>query len=123
MDLRGVFTLAACRPLPKPAVSGDLTPAMSNTYAQQCRVIRRNGQVVNWNQNKIEIAIRKAFLSEQMDSQPAVDIALLAARRVSDEGKQMIHIEELQDLVQEELMKGGHYTVAALDPSRVTLRQ
>ena len=79
----------------------------------RCRVIRRNGHVVNWNQNKIEIAIRKAFLSEQMDSAPAVDLAATITARINDEGRQMIGIEELQDVVQEELMKSGHYKVAA----------
>ncbi|MES2468999.1 MAG: ribonucleoside-diphosphate reductase subunit alpha [Verrucomicrobiota bacterium] len=86
---------------------------MLTNAAPTCRVIRRNGHVVNWNQNKIEIAIRKAFLSEQMDAEPAVEIARLLSIRLRDEGRQMIHIEELQDLVQEELMKGGHYKVAA----------
>lgn len=78
-----------------------------------CRVIRRNGQVVNWNRNKVEIAIRKAFLSQQMDSAPAVDIAAAITQRIQQEGIQMIGIEELQDLVQEELMRSGHYKVAA----------
>ncbi len=77
------------------------------------RVIRRNGQVVNWNQDKIEIAIRKAFLSQQMDSAPAVDIADTITRRIHRDGIQMVGIEELQDLVQEELMKSGHFKVAA----------
>ena len=86
---------------------------MLTNAAPTCRVIRRNGHVVNWNQNKIEIAIRKAFLSEQMDAEPAVEIARMLSIRLRDEGRQMIHIEELQDLVQEELMKGGHYKVAA----------
>jgi len=78
-----------------------------------CRVIRRNGQIVNWNQNKVEIAIRKAFLSQEMDSAPAVDIATSITERIKADGMQMIGIEELQDLVQEELMKSGYYKVAA----------
>ena len=78
-----------------------------------CRVIRRNGQVANWNRNKVEVAIRKAFLSQEMDSAPAVDIADSITQRIQNEGLQMIGIEELQDLVQEELMRSGHYKVAA----------
>ena len=87
----------------------QLDPAAPMT----CRVIRRNGQVVNWNRNKVEIAIRKAFLSQEMDSAPAVDIANMITQRIQKEGAQMIGIEELQDIVQEELMKSGHYKVAA----------
>ncbi|HWB04170.1 MAG TPA: ribonucleoside-diphosphate reductase subunit alpha [Verrucomicrobiales bacterium] len=86
---------------------------LNSSAPMTCRVIRRNGQVVNWNRNKVEIAIRKAFLSQQMDSAPAVDIATTLTQRIQNEGIQMIGIEELQDIVQEELMKSGHYKVAA----------
>ena len=34
------------------------------------RVIRRNNQVVPWNDQKVEIAVRKTFLSMQRDSAP-----------------------------------------------------
>ncbi len=76
------------------------------------RLIRRNSQVVSWNENKIEIAIRKAFLSQQKDSAPAVLVARSVTERVRDAGQAFIHIEEVQDVVQEELMKAGHYKVA-----------
>ena len=76
------------------------------------RLIRRNSQVVSWNENKIEIAIRKAFLSQQKDSAPAVLVAQSVTERVRDAGQAFIHIEEVQDVVQEELMKAGHYKVA-----------
>ena len=76
------------------------------------RVIRRNNQVVSWNENKIEIAIRKAFLSQQKDSAPAVLAAQAVTERVREAGQAFIHIEEVQDVVQEELMKAGHYKVA-----------
>jgi ribonucleoside-diphosphate reductase alpha chain len=99
---------------PDGSASGDdgmfhLTSAAPMT----CRVIRRNGQIVAWNQDKIEVAIRKAFLSQEMDSAPAVEISAAITARVQHEGIQMIGIEELQDLVQEELMKSGWYKVAA----------
>ena len=86
---------------------------LNSAAPMTCRVIRRNGQVVAWNQDKVEVAIRKAFLSQEMDSAPAVEIAAGITARVLHEGQQMIGIEELQDLVQEELMKGGWYKVAA----------
>ena len=77
-----------------------------------CRVIRRNNQVVPWNENKVEIAIRKAFLSQEKDSSPAVQVAQAVTRRVRDAQRTFIHIEEIQDLVQEELMKANHFKVA-----------
>jgi len=39
------------------------------------RLIRRNGQVVPWKEQKIEIAVRKAFLTLEMNSDPAVAVA------------------------------------------------
>jgi ribonucleoside-diphosphate reductase alpha chain len=76
------------------------------------RVIRRNNQVVPWNEQKVEIAIRKTFLSLQRDSAPAVAITRAVGERVQASKQAFLHIEEIQDLVQEELMKAGHYKVA-----------
>ncbi|MBP7949054.1 MAG: ribonucleoside-diphosphate reductase subunit alpha [Verrucomicrobiales bacterium] len=78
-----------------------------------CRIIRRNGDVVPWDENKIEIAVRKAFLSEHLDSAPAEEIARSLTKQLRETGQQLINIEDLQDRVQEELMKQGHYKVAA----------
>ncbi len=76
------------------------------------RVIRRNGMVVPWNENKIEIAVRKAFLSRELDSDPAIDIARAVTEHVRNLGPEFIHIEDLQDIVQEELMRQGQFKVA-----------
>jgi ribonucleoside-diphosphate reductase alpha chain len=97
--------------LPLHDEDSHFTPTSSKPM--QCRVIRRNGHVVSWNQNKIELAIRKAFLSLQMDGSPASAIAQTITDRIAAENRQMIGIEDLQDVVQEELMKSGHYKVAA----------
>jgi len=80
--------------------------------ASTCKVIRRNNQVVPWNENKVEIAIRKAFLSLEKDSSPAIDIAQAVSLRVRDSRRTFIHIEDVQDIAQEELMKAGHYKMA-----------
>ncbi|HKB90630.1 MAG TPA: ATP cone domain-containing protein, partial [Opitutaceae bacterium] len=76
------------------------------------RLIRRNHQVVPWNEGKIEIAVRTAFLSLQKDSAPALIIARAVTERVLGLKQAFVHIEEVQDMVQEELMKTGHYKVA-----------
>ena len=80
--------------------------------ATTIRIIRRNHQIVPFNEQKIEIAIRKAFLSFQRDSSPAVEITRAVAQRILFSKQAFVHIEEVQDLVQEELMKSGHYKVA-----------
>ncbi len=77
------------------------------------RVIRRNNQVVPWSEHKVEIAIRKTFLSLQRDSAPAIAITKAVSERVHASKQSFVHIEEIQDMVQEEIMKAGHYKVAA----------
>lgn len=76
------------------------------------RLIRRNGQVVPWDENKIEIAVRKSFLSLNYDSEPAVKIARAVTDRVCDLALAFVNIEDIQDMVQEELMRQGHFKVA-----------
>jgi ribonucleoside-diphosphate reductase alpha chain len=76
------------------------------------RLIRRNGQVVPWSEAKIEIAVRKSFLSLHLDSEPAVDIARAVTDRLNVEGQAFINIEDVQDTVQEEMMRQGHFKVA-----------
>ncbi len=85
----------------------DLTKSKS-----LCKVIRRSGEVVAWNANKVEVAVRSAFLSLGMDSSPAADVSRAMTDRLAKTGQEYIHIEDLQDRVQEELMKQGHYKVA-----------
>jgi ribonucleoside-diphosphate reductase alpha chain len=76
------------------------------------KLIRRLGQAVPWNESKIEVAVRQAFLALRMDSAPAAAIARGVTLRVIELGHATVHIEEVQDLVQEELMRAGHYKVA-----------
>jgi ribonucleoside-diphosphate reductase alpha chain len=79
---------------------------------EDIRLIRRNGMVVPWDENKIEIAIRKAFLSKQLDSEPAVPVAQRVTERVTNLGQAYVQIETVQDIVQEELMLDGWFKVA-----------
>ena len=76
------------------------------------RLIRRSGQVVPPNSSKIEVAIRKAFLSLHLDSEPAVKVSDEVTRRAVGTGQAFINIEDVQDIVQEELMKHGFFKVA-----------
>ena len=88
--------------------------AVSRESAAQStvRVIRRNSQIVPWNDSKVEIAVRKTFLSQARDSAPAVAIAKAVSERVHASNQAFVRIEEVQDIVQEELMKAGHFKVA-----------
>ena len=86
--------------------------SMDSTEKPLCRVIRRNGEVVAWDPNKIEIAVRSSFLSLGMDSTPAKEISDALTDRIARSGQEFMRIEDLQDRVQEELMRQGHYKVA-----------
>jgi ribonucleoside-diphosphate reductase alpha chain len=77
------------------------------------RLIRRNGTVVPWIEDKIETAVRKAFLSEKEDAEPAARVARAVTERVRHGDRAFVHIEDVQDIVQEELMRHGYYKVAA----------
>ena len=84
----------------------------SNSGPRTVRVIRRSGEVVAWNPAKIENAVRKAFLSLRLDSGPAAKLAAGITTRISESGQDFIHIEDVQDRVQEELMRAGQFKVA-----------
>lgn len=92
--------------------SRKLAIERTSVAQSQFRVIRRNHQVVPFSEQKIEIAVRKAFLSLQRDSAPAVAITQAVSARVHASKQTFVHIEEIQDMVQEELMKAGHFKVA-----------
>lgn len=76
------------------------------------KLIRRNGQAVPWNADKVEIAVSKAFLSVQQDPKPAVAITQAITDSFAQSGQDLIHIEDVQDKVQEELMRRGYFKVA-----------
>ena len=77
------------------------------------RLIRRNGAVVPWMESKIEHACRRAFLDEKENPESAATISRSVTERVRSRESAFVHIEDVQDLVQEELMRQGYYKVAA----------
>jgi ribonucleoside-diphosphate reductase alpha chain len=92
--------------------SRKLSVSRESAAQSPIRVIRRNGQIVPWNDHKVEIAIRKTFLSLARDSAPAVAISKTVSERISASNQAFVRIEEVQDIVQEEIMKAGHFKVA-----------
>lgn len=84
----------------------------SSPHALPVRLIRRNGNVVPWSETKIEIAVRKAFLTIKANPEPAIDIAKAVTERVRRGDQSFVHIEDVQDMVQEELMAQRHFKAA-----------
>jgi ribonucleoside-diphosphate reductase alpha chain len=84
----------------------------SGSTPTNVRLIRRNGNVVPWMESKIEDACRRAFLSMKENAEAAAGIARAVTERVSAREAAFVHIEDVQDLVQEELMRQGYYKIA-----------
>lgn len=106
-----------------PAASG--TPGsspVSNTAPGQLRVIKRNGTLVPYTDDKISIAMTKAFLAVEGGTAAAssrihetvanltTQISATFKRRMPSGGT--IHIEEIQDQVELTLMRAGEHKVA-----------
>ncbi|MFN8769446.1 MAG: ribonucleoside-diphosphate reductase subunit alpha [Neisseriaceae bacterium] len=85
-------------------------------------VIRRNGNVVNFDPNKIAVAITKAYIAvhgvnsiasnsvrDQIHTITNIVVTVLKNRRLNGGS---IHIEEIQDQVELALMRNGEYEVA-----------
>jgi ribonucleoside-diphosphate reductase alpha chain len=81
-------------------------------HALPVRLIRRNGNVVPWSETKIEIAVRKAFLTIKENPEPAIDIARAVTDRIRRGDQSFVHIEDVQDMVQEEIMRQGLFKAA-----------
>jgi ribonucleoside-diphosphate reductase alpha chain len=97
------------------SVSSAPSPAeifQLDDLSPEVRLIRRNRQIVAWSASKIEKAVRSAFIELRLDFAPAARIAESVTARVRAEGNSCVGIEDVQDMVQEELMKQGHYPVA-----------
>ena len=105
---KGTFDIAKALVMQRAQVATSGPSTVHGTV----RLIRRNGQVVPWNPDKIEVAVRKAFLSRQLESDPALEISQKVVRRAEEMGQAYIAIETVQDLVQEELVLAGHMRVA-----------
>ncbi|MCW2926217.1 MAG: ribonucleoside-diphosphate reductase, alpha subunit, partial [Thermoleophilia bacterium] len=87
-------------------------PGETGRSTRRIRVVRRSGQVVAWNGAKVESAVRAAFLSAGIDPEPALPIAVRVGERAGSLGLAYVPVETLQDLVQEELVLGGHMRIA-----------
>ena len=107
--------------------SGDvtaqtITPSLAATAPGQLRVIKRNGTVVSYTDDKIAVAMTKAFLAAEGGTAAASSrirervseltqaVTGVFERRFPSGGT--IHIEDIQDQVELALMRGGEHQVA-----------
>lgn len=73
-------------------------------------VKKRNGNMVAFDKNKIIVAIQKAMLEVNINTDRAYDITEKVLYKISD--KNEISIEEIQDIIEETLIEKNYPTVA-----------
>ncbi|MDZ7851404.1 MAG: ribonucleoside-diphosphate reductase subunit alpha [Halomonas sp.] len=97
-------------------------PSVSVTAPKALRVIKRNGDVMPFDADKIAVAMSKAFIAVEGDNaasssrvrdfvrQSTESIEQAFLRRMPDGGT--LHIEDIQDQVEQALMRAGEQRVA-----------
>ena len=75
------------------------------------KVIKRNGQVIDFDLRKIDVAIRKAFESEHEAYDPQV-VASVQRELEAHGATESISVETIQDMVERALMEYKHFAVA-----------
>jgi ribonucleoside-diphosphate reductase alpha chain len=100
----------------------DTSDEWAYSTLSQCQVIRRNGQLVSFNAEKISAAMRKTFLAveghaaqnsnriNQLVQQLTQQVVKGISRHLKTTGK--VHIEDIQDQVELALMRAGEHSVA-----------
>ncbi len=113
----------AIEPIAEPSNNpAELTPGIAATAPGQLRVIKRNGSVVGYNDDKITVAMTKAFLAveggtaaaspriRELVSALVAQVSQTFKRRLPSGGT--LHIEDIQDQVELALMRSGEQKVA-----------
>ena len=75
------------------------------------KVLKRNGQLVDFDMHKIEVATQKAFESQDVEYDELV-VAEVKVWLCCVTQKNQVSVEEIQDMVEKSLMKLGYYDVA-----------
>ena len=106
----------------KESVGSIPSEDLNITAPGKLRVIKRNGKVVSFEEDKIKIAVTKAFLANESGNAAASerihrkveeitkDVQDIFKRRMPSGGT--LHIEEIQDQVELQLMRSEEYIVA-----------
>ncbi|MFW9808871.1 MAG: adenosylcobalamin-dependent ribonucleoside-diphosphate reductase [Candidatus Thorarchaeota archaeon] len=76
------------------------------------KVEKRNKRIVDFDDSKIEAAIKKAFESINADTTPVRGLTKEVVQIINEQERDVIHIEEIQDIVEDTLMLRGFTEVA-----------
>ncbi len=121
MQIESTTDTAQPTPPATPESSG-ISPSLAATAPGQLKIIKRNGTVVPYNDDKISVAMTKAFLAveggtaaaspriRELVTQLTAQMSATFKRRLPSGGT--LHIEEIQDQVELALMRSGEQKVA-----------
>ena len=73
-------------------------------------VVKRDGRIVGYNEEKVKAAIRKAMLQTEKGEDESLIMRIVD--RITAKGKENMEVEQIQDMVEEELMKSSRKEVA-----------
>jgi ribonucleoside-diphosphate reductase alpha chain len=76
------------------------------------QVEKRDGRIVNFDDSKIEKAITSAFESVDLDTSPVRGLTQEVVKIIEERRIDPIHIEDIQDIVEDTLMLRGYTKVA-----------
>jgi ribonucleoside-diphosphate reductase alpha chain len=76
------------------------------------KVEKRDKRVVDFDDSKIEAAITKAFQSINADTTPVRGLTKEVVQIIAEQGREVINIEEIQDIVEDTLMLRGFTEIA-----------
>ncbi|MBN1149896.1 adenosylcobalamin-dependent ribonucleoside-diphosphate reductase [candidate division WOR-3 bacterium] len=76
------------------------------------KVKKRSGTIVQFDPEKIDRAVSKAFKAKGLDPGPAALITKSVVEEIDKTFDEIVDIEKIQDLVENELMKAGYFDVA-----------
>ena len=109
-------------PIASPAIAPALSAAITATAPGELRIIKRNGTVVPYTDDKIAVAMTKGFLAVEGGTAAASprirELVASLTQQVTDAFKRRLpsggtlHIEDIQDQVELALMRSGAHKVA-----------
>lgn len=76
------------------------------------QVIKRNGDVVKFNRDRISEAILKANKDVIGRQKASVKLAKTIAKEIEEEDKNTLNVEDIQDIVEKKLMENDKYDLA-----------
>ena len=73
-------------------------------------VVKRDGRIVGYNEEKVKAAIRKAMLQTEKGEDESLIMRIVD--RITARGRENMEVEQIQDMVEDELMKSSRKEVA-----------